>query len=64
MKNNSNESHANGTENKNVLNKSNSIIKFKKRTFDNRLSSFYNKEAKHIYVPQVQVKANKNDISR
>ena len=64
MENRSNESHANGTEKKKVVNKSNSVLKFKKRTFDNRLSSFYNKEAKHIYVPQAQVKANENDILR
>ena len=63
MENKNDETHVNSAENKKVLNKSNSIIKFKKRTFDNRLSSFYNKEAKHIYVP-ARVKASKNEISR
>ena len=63
MENRNDETHVNGTETKMVLNKTNSILKFKKRTFDNRLSSFYDKEAKHIYVP-AQVKANKNEISR
>ena len=64
MENRSNESHANGTENKNVVNKSNSILKFKKRTFDNKLSSVYDKKTKRIYVPQTPIKTGKKDISR
>ena len=58
------ELHSNDHGNKKFLNKSNSFLKFKKRTFDNRLSSFYSKEAKYIYVPHAQVKANENDILR